>query len=115
MGNIKISTVLTLAADLVLSRDGDVTTEDGDYATCGTDEMIRLDCAIAELLELPSDDVNCVDTNLIYHNAEKYDKLVEQVELLTAQKEALIEYIKNPPQPSEETKRINEYWRGYNE
>ena len=46
---------------------------------------------------------------------DEYKKLVEQVELLTAQKVALIEYIKNPPQPSEETKRINEYWRGYNE
>jgi len=43
-----------------------------------------------------------------------HNELVEQVELLTAQKVALIEYIKNPPQPSEETKRINEYWRGYN-
>ena len=42
-------------------------------------------------------------------------ELIKQVELLTAQKVALIEYIKNPPQPSEETKRINEYWKGYNE
>ena len=39
----KISDVIINAFELVISRNGDVDTEDGSFATCGTDEIIRLE------------------------------------------------------------------------
>tara|TARA_R110000772_G_scaffold174521_1_gene286409 strand:- start:394 stop:609 length:216 start_codon:yes stop_codon:yes gene_type:complete len=53
-----INKVIELAVKLVLSRSGDVTTEDGNFATVDDNIIIELDCAIAEAFDLNSDDVN---------------------------------------------------------
>ncbi|URC15434.1 hypothetical protein JLT2_66 [Paraglaciecola Antarctic JLT virus 2] len=47
--------VLKLAVALTLSRDGDVTTEDGNFATVDTDIIIELDMAISKAFSLDSD------------------------------------------------------------
>lgn len=57
----KIKEVLTKATDLVLSRGGDVDTEDGSFATVDEDAIIVLDDAIASAFELDSDDVTVDD------------------------------------------------------
>lgn len=67
MSELTIKDVIEQAVFLVLSRNGDVDTEDGNFATCGTDEIIRLDMALANLLKLPSDDVSSDDLELINH------------------------------------------------
>ena len=63
--NNKMKRVIELATALVLSRAGDVDTEDGSFATVDTDIIIELDCAIAEAFELNSDDVNDSDAPMI--------------------------------------------------
>ena len=52
-----IKELLITTASLVLTRKGDVDTEDGTYATVDTDTIIRLDYGLAEAFELDSDDV----------------------------------------------------------
>lgn len=89
MSNVKMSDVIMSAVELVLSRGGDVMTEDGDFATCGTDEIIRLDTSIAELLELPSDDVDIRDIDLILAKAKAYDSNQELISKLQADNESL--------------------------
>ena len=53
-----IKDVLSIAAQVVLSRSGDVDTEDGSFATVDTDLIIRLESAISQAFDLPGDDVN---------------------------------------------------------
>lgn len=53
----KLIKVLTCASNVVLSREGDISTEDGDLATCHVDDIIYLEETLVELLNLPSDDV----------------------------------------------------------
>ena len=73
MSDLKMSDVLMAAVELVLSRSGDIDLEDGSFATCGTDEIIRLDTSIAGFLDLPSDDVDIRDIDLIFYKSKSYD------------------------------------------
>ena len=57
MLNEKMKSVLRRAVQLVLSRDGDIATECGIFATVDTDEIIMLEADIVEAFELDSDDV----------------------------------------------------------
>lgn len=49
--------ILLLAVQAVLSRSGDVDTEDGAYATTNIDTMINLEAAIVKRFNLDSDDL----------------------------------------------------------
>jgi hypothetical protein len=53
----ELKIIIELATALVLSRDVDVTTEDGNFATVDNDIIIELDAAIAIAFGLNSDDV----------------------------------------------------------
>jgi hypothetical protein len=61
----ELKRVIELATALVLSRGGDVSTEDGNFATVDDNIIIELDSAIAEAFELKSDDVNESDVPMI--------------------------------------------------
>lgn len=50
--------ILIYAAEVVLTRRGDLSTEDGNFATVDCDALIRLDKALAAHFDLDSDDVN---------------------------------------------------------
>lgn len=63
--NDQMKKVIELATALVLSRGGDVSTEDGSFATVDDNIIIELDSAIAEAFELNSDDVNESDIPMI--------------------------------------------------
>lgn len=65
MINKEIKRVLELAAALVLSRDADVDTVDGGFATVDADIIIQLDCAIASAFNLNGDNVNNKDVEMI--------------------------------------------------
>jgi len=54
----KLQDILILAAQLVLTRHGDVFTEDGSFATVDTDAILELDYAMADYFCLSSDDVS---------------------------------------------------------
>lgn len=89
MSEIKMSDVIMAAFELVVSRDGDVDTEYGSYATCGIGEIIRLDEAMAHYFEVGSDDVNLRDVDLIFKKAKEVDanqalitKQTEQIKML---------------------------------
>lgn len=69
--------VLILAAELVISRSGGVTTEDGNFATVDDDAIIRLDCAIAQAFDLDSDDVNIEDMDKI-RNIVSFDLSIKK-------------------------------------
>lgn len=56
--NDQIKEILKLATELVLTRSGDIDTEDGNFATVDTDLIIRLDEALAHEFTNDSDDVN---------------------------------------------------------
>lgn len=64
--------ILIAAATVVLMRAGDVSTEDGSYATVDCDSLLRLDYALAEYFELDSDDV----TN------DNFDDLVSKIDAI---------------------------------
>lgn len=85
----KISDVIINAFELVISRNGDVDTEDGSFATCGTDEIIRLDEAMAHYFQVGSDDISLSDAYVISQKAKELDlshelitKQAEQVKVL---------------------------------
>ena len=65
MKNEKLRELLEQTVLTVLSRDGDIETTNGNFATVGADEVIRLECAVAEAFELNSDDVNESDIPMI--------------------------------------------------
>ena len=66
--NDKIKEILKLATELVLTRTGDVTTEDGNFATVDTDLIIRLDEALAHEFTNDSDDVSFENIEMIIAN-----------------------------------------------
>lgn len=93
----KISDVIMHAFELVISRDGDVDTEDGSFATCGTDEIIRLDEAMAHYFKVGSDDVSLCNVDLILRKAKELDanqelitKQAEQLKMLRSALEAVV-------------------------
>lgn len=53
----EIKEVLREAAQVVAWRNGDVSTEDGNFATTDTDAIIRLEQALCTALKTSSDDV----------------------------------------------------------
>jgi hypothetical protein len=74
MQSKKLRELIETAILTVLSREGDIDTDDGSFATVGTDEIIRLDCAIADAFELNSDDVNESDVALIKYKLDSMFK-----------------------------------------
>jgi len=72
--NEKIKRILELATALVLSRSGDVSTEDGNFATVDDNIIIELELSISEAFNLESDDVNIGDVSVI---RDALDALVE--------------------------------------
>lgn len=93
MNQVKLSDVLMLAFELVLSRDGDVDTEDGSFATCGIDEIIRLDEAMAHYFEVGSDELNLYNVDLVLRKAKMLDEsqalIAKQSEHIKMLREAL--------------------------
>ena len=57
--------IIKLSTSLVLSRGGDIYTEDGSFATVDTDLIIRLEQAIVEAFSLLYDDVSVEDVSMI--------------------------------------------------
>ena len=53
----EIKDIIEMAAMVVLTRMGDVDTDDGTLATVGTDAIIILEEAITKAFDLGSDDV----------------------------------------------------------
>lgn len=53
----KIKAVLVAALNVADGRCGDVSTEDGDYATCSVENMIALEAALCEAFDTETDDV----------------------------------------------------------
>lgn len=76
---VKMSDVLMCAFELVISRYGDVDTEDGSFATCGTDEIIRLDEAMAHFFGVGSDDLEAQYADLIFKKSKQLDKHIELI------------------------------------
>lgn len=67
------------AFELVISRYGDVDTEDGSFATCGTDEIIRLDEAMAHFFDVGSDDLELHYADLILKKSKQLDQHIELI------------------------------------
>lgn len=75
LNTTKLKEVLILAAQVVVTRHGDVSVEGvGDLATTDINSLIQLDYALAELFELPSDDVDFDNISIIQ---SKLRELVE--------------------------------------
>lgn len=93
MEQVKLSNVLMCAFELVISRYGDVDTEDGSFATCGTDEIIRLDEAMAHFFDVGSDDLELHYADLILKKSKQLDQHIEliakQAEQIKMLREAL--------------------------
>ena len=70
----KYKHIIDLAIQVVLFRGSDVDTEDGTFATTCTDQIIRLDQAIAEAFELDSDDVSESDLPMIVAKLKQLTK-----------------------------------------
>ena len=90
MSEIKMSDVLLRATEVVISRDGDISTEDGDFACVDIDSIIHLEGELSRLFALDSDDVVISDVSLIKAKAKKYDRLIEENERL---REALLDVV----------------------
>lgn len=58
-----LKVIIELAAQVVLLRRGDISTENGSYATTDCDSIIRLDRKIADTFDLDSDDVTFENMN----------------------------------------------------
>lgn len=75
---VKLSDILLRASELVVSRDGDVTNEDGDFACVDIDSIIHLECDLARFFDLNGDDVIRSDLPLIKARSDRFDRLVEE-------------------------------------
>ena len=60
-----IKRIVELATALVLSRSGDVSTKNGNFATVDDNIIIELDVAISEAFNLDSDEVTSSDLDAI--------------------------------------------------
>jgi hypothetical protein len=70
--NNKMKEILILAAQVIVSRSGDVVTDDGIFATTDISDLLYLQMAIADAFDLDSDDVELKDMNRI-RNVVKFD------------------------------------------
>lgn len=88
-----LKSIIKLAAQAVIFRSGDVTTEDGYYATTDCDIMINLDSTIAEYFNLDSDDVTTGNFNELIC---KIDSLpdIEQLQQRNAELAATVERLR---------------------
>lgn len=75
---IKISDILLRAAEVVISRDGDTSSSNGDFACVDIGSIIHLESEISKFFDLGSDNVIRSDLPLIKTRSEKYDRLVEE-------------------------------------
>lgn len=75
---IKMSDVLLRAAEVVMSRDGDTTNEDGSFACVDIDSIIHLESQLSRLFSLDCDDIIRSDLPLLKDRAKKYDRLIEE-------------------------------------
>ena len=67
----KLKELLEQAVFVCWNRSGDVDTEDGSFATIDTDSMIRLETAICEYFDLPSDSLELSHFDIIKATLEK--------------------------------------------
>lgn len=75
---VKLSDVLLGAVGVVLSRDGDVSTDDGCFASVDIGSIINLESGISKFFDLDSDDVTFSNIPIIKAKLDKYDQLVEE-------------------------------------
>ena len=75
---IKISNILLRAAEVVISRDGDTSSSNGDFACVDIGSIIHLESEISKFFDLDGDYVIRSDLPLIKTRSEKYDRLVEE-------------------------------------
>jgi hypothetical protein len=85
----KLKEVLTKAVMVIEYRAGDVSTEDGTYATTDTDEIIRLESALCDALGTEFDDIDLSEALALIDALPDYkserDALLAEREQLLAQ------------------------------
>lgn len=81
----RLSDVLFAAYKLVISREGDVDTEDGSFATVDTAEILNLDTLLAHYFDLGSDDCRLKDVDIVLTKLNTIDSYQELLTTLTEQ------------------------------
>ena len=99
---IKISDILLRAAEVVISRDGDTSSSNGDFACVDIGSIIHLESEISKFFDLDGDYVIRSDLPLIKTRSEKYDRLVEENKNLKDKLESLEDDYKNEFNASED-------------
>lgn len=69
--NDDLKILLKLAAELILTRRGDVSLSDGDFATVDVDAILRLDYALSDVFALSSDGVEFENIEELIGKIEK--------------------------------------------
>lgn len=85
MSETKLSEVLFAAYKLVISREGDVDTEDGSFATVDIAEILNLDTLLARYFNVGSDDCRVTDVYTILTKLNTIDSYQELIDTLTEQ------------------------------
>lgn len=85
MSETKLSDVLFAAYKLVISREGDVDTEDGSFATVDIAEILNLDTLLAHYFNLGSDDCRLKDVDIVLTKLNTIDSHRELFVTLTEQ------------------------------
>ena len=74
MKNLDVADALWAAYQVVIYRSGDVTTEDGEFATVEITEPINLCSSPSKLFETESDEVVYSDSSKIRNKLEEFSK-----------------------------------------
>ena len=74
MKNLDVADALWAAYQVAISRSGDVTTEDGEFATVEITELINLCSSLSKLFETESDEVVYSDSSTIRNKLEEFSK-----------------------------------------
>lgn len=85
MSETKLSDVLFAAYKLVISREGDVDTEDGSFATVDIGEILNLDTLLAHYFRLGSDDCRAKNSDTVLTKLKTIDSYQELIATLTEQ------------------------------